>query len=330
MRLMRSLLSFAKVRLAGSEPRTDDWCTAAGGTNGDRVVLHVGFGHSATTSLQTAFFAHRSDIFYPGTPYGSAGGFFSYLKYHDDCRLDVEGLIRLGREELYHAEDRRGRPIVISDETITDCCEVYYAPRLLPVETVATRLKRFFPRARIVFTFRHPREYVSSMYFNLKRNYAHLAKMPMPPFREWWDGLRSQEVCWHLSNLNYAPAIDRYAELFGRENLLLLPLEELKRDGPEKYLGRLCRFMGVELTPDDVSRFQQPRNVRMTVAEERLAEAIADRRPDPPPASTGDDTRAELTIPDDVLREIHDRAAPGIRRLVQAYGLPLDRLGYPV
>lgn len=309
-----------------------------GGTPADRVALHVGFGHAATTSLQENFFAARDDVYYSGAA-GPAGRFLALLKYRDDARLDVAELARECRGAVYLAPQRSGRPVVLSDETLTDCAEVFYAPRLLPPDAVAVRLKRFFPHARIVFTVRSQYDYVASMYHNLKRNYAYLAGMPIPPFDEWWAGQQTQDACWYLTNLDYQPVVQVYADLFGAANVLVLPLEELKATGAAVYLGRLCQFLGVPLRPEDVARFGTPRNARMSVVEERVAELIAGRLAEPlvrraleNDALAGlirDASPAHLHLSDEVREAIRARTAAGNRRLARQFRLPLQESGYP-
>jgi hypothetical protein len=49
-----------------------------------RTVLHVGFGHSGTTSLRKNLLERREELFYCGQPYGVRGGIFSDLKYKPD------------------------------------------------------------------------------------------------------------------------------------------------------------------------------------------------------------------------------------------------------
>jgi hypothetical protein len=305
----------------------------------DRVTLHVGFGHSATTSLQHAYFAGRDEVFYPGLPYGDAGGFFSYLKYTEDHRLDPAEMLRLCRDTVYAAPGRRGRPVVVSDEMFTEPAEVYYHPHVLPGPQVAARLKRYFPTAKVVFTVRRQPEYVASLYFNLKRNYAYLAGMPVPPFAEWWDGVMHSQVRGpYLLNLDYAPLVRVYADLFGPGNVLVLPLEELKDRGAGSYLGRLCGFVGVPLRDDDLDRFCRPRNARMSVVEARVADLLAARQADAAVRQalanealaglTGQASPASLDLGDEVADEICRLVAPGNRWLAETFGLPLGEWGY--
>jgi hypothetical protein len=304
------------------------------------VYLHVGFGHAGTTSLQLNFFSRRPDLFYLGTPYSEAGGFFSNLKYLDDFLLHEPQMLDRCRNLIYGNPRREGRPIVVSDETFCDTSEVYYCPRHVPSDLTALRLKRYFPTAKIIFTMRNQLEYVSSMYFNLKRNYAFLAGAALPEFPEWWSGMHTQTRCLYLQNIDYSQMVDFYARLFGRENVLILPLEELKSHGARRYLERLCRFMNVPLREADVTDFSVPRNERMTVVESRLAELVTAGssewsavvrsllEKESMAGLVGNSHKLAVKYDDDQLREIRRVAVPGNQRLAADFNLPLAEMGY--
>jgi hypothetical protein len=49
-----------------------------------RPIIHPGFAHSGTTSLQENIFSQRRDLLYCGIPYGELGGLFSWIKYQED------------------------------------------------------------------------------------------------------------------------------------------------------------------------------------------------------------------------------------------------------
>lgn len=329
------------VEAGWSDRRLIESLQAAGvpAARDDRILLHVGFGHAATTSLQHNFFSQRDDLFYVGTPYAEAGGFFSHLKYLGDWEMNFPELLSLCRDTVYGNPRREGRPIVISDETFTDASEVYFVPRHIPGDLLAARLKRFFPTAKVVFTIRNQLEYVLSLYFNLKRNYAFLAGAPIPPFEEWWEGMKSQVRCLYLANLDYSSLIGVYEKLFGRDNILILPLEQLKASGAEPYLQRLCSFFSAPLGQKDIERFRQARNTRMTVAQERLADLLANRPSDAwarqvmhdegVASLMADATPATLKLDEAIANEIRQRVIPGNRRLAETFGLPLGELGYP-
>jgi hypothetical protein len=68
------------------------------------TLIHVGFAHSGTTSLQENFFARRPDIFYC-TSVGDFGGIFSYIKYEEDAARADRALEHFCKKHIW-AQDR--------------------------------------------------------------------------------------------------------------------------------------------------------------------------------------------------------------------------------
>ena len=59
------------------------------------AIIHVGFAHSGTTSLQQNLFLRRSEFLYCGLPYGEIGGIFSELgdrKFQDDTLAFIRAI----------------------------------------------------------------------------------------------------------------------------------------------------------------------------------------------------------------------------------------------
>jgi hypothetical protein len=178
------------------------------------------------------------------------------------------------------------------------------------------------------------------MYFNLKRNYAFLAGVRLPEFAEWWAGMHSQLQSLYLQNLDYFELIDLYARLFGRESVLVLRLEELKTHGARRFLEKLCQFMNLELRETGITDFSLPRNERMTVVEDRLAELVAAGASEWSAAVramldkeglaglVAGAPRLAVKFEDEHLREIKRIVVPGNRRLEAEFGVPLGELGY--
>src|SRR5947209_15403169 len=142
-------------------------------------VIHVGFSNTGTTSLQLNFFSNRNDIFYVGEPYNERGGIFSHLRNTEDFKFDEAYILQLCNEQIFAKNE--GRTIVISDETLCESPQLYFAPYLVPRDLIACRLFRLFQPAKIIFTIRRQEDYLSSMYLNLKRNSAFFDRMPVPP-----------------------------------------------------------------------------------------------------------------------------------------------------
>ena len=137
------------------------------------TFIHVGFMNSGTTSLQRNFFSQRPEFFFVGQPYNERGGIFTNIKSVEDHQFDNPWISGLCEEQIYTLH--KGRSIVISDEALCgDTPQIYFPPFMVSRDHIALRLRRFFPNAKIIFTIREQRRYVTSMYLNLKRNSAFL------------------------------------------------------------------------------------------------------------------------------------------------------------
>jgi hypothetical protein len=263
------------------------------------------------------------------------------LKNIEDFNLDAGTIQRLC-DELIH-EKSGGRPIVVSDETLTETPQLHFAPYTMPRDTIALRLHRLFPAAKIVFTIRDQRRYAESMYLNLKRNAAYFDRMPTRPFSEWLDGalrlLRSN----YLQNLNFLECIGIYAGIFGRENICVMPLEMAVDEGVPTYLGRLCAFMGLEFQDADVANYLPIHNRRMSVHQELVAELLEDDRfgvlyaeiaktmgSERLAALLDDAPRSAFAMPAADEAKICQRVGISNWLLAREFGLDLARYGYPL
>ncbi len=306
-----------------------------------RPIIHPGFGHSGTTSLQRKFFSRRPDLFYCGDPYGRLGGIFSWIKYQDEQTYDRD-LTRRHCEKLIFSKLQPGQRIVVSDESMVDQTEVYYTPALMPVTTIAQRLKEFFPDATILFTIRNQYDYVTSTYLNLKRNYARLANRPIEDFTQWFEGQFTQVRNLFLRNLDYSRAISAYISQFGRDSVRVVPLEAIARSDTAAYLSLLGRELDLEIRQDDIEAFASVQNRRVSVLEDR----ILTHWPDPAFRDLYANLEAQIGKPtlDEVLakaprtvieltrqqrRVVSDAARRGNVWLEKEFGLRLKALGYP-
>jgi hypothetical protein len=306
-----------------------------------RTLIHVGFCHSGTTSLQENFFASRRDIFYC-TSVAEYGGIFSYIKYEEDCALVERRLDELCGQYIW-ANIKPNQNLVLSDETLVEQPEVYYTPQKMPISLVAQRLKHAFPDALILFTIRNQFEYVVSCYLNLKRNYARFANRSIEGFDAWFAGNFTQMANLYMRHLDYSRAIAIFASVFGADAITVLPLESLELLGTQAYLGRVGKLIGVEITKEDVENFRPIQNRRISALENAiltywnnpayrvlyasLAAAIGrDRlrelldRAEP----------AKIALNNDQIAVIHRRCASGHLSLEREFGLDLSALGYPM
>jgi hypothetical protein len=306
-----------------------------------RTLIHVGFCHSGTTSLQQNFFSSRRDIFYC-TSVAEYGGIFSYLKYEEDCALVERRVDELCRQYIW-ANIKPDQNLVLSDETLVEQPEVYYTPQKMPIGLVAQRLKYAFPDARILFTLRNQFEYAVSCYLNLKRNYAQFANRSIEDFDAWFAGNLTQMANLYLRNLDYSRAIAIFANIFGRDAITVLPLESLAALGTKAYLGRVSELIGIEITDGDVENFRPIKNRRIS----GLEDAILTHWNDPAYRSLHDSLAAaigparlrelldaaepaKIALNKDQIAVIRRRCANGNLSLEQEFGLDLSALGYPL
>jgi hypothetical protein len=305
-----------------------------------RSVIHPGFCHSGTTSLQKNFFSRRPDLCYGGIPYSEMGGLFSAIKYHDNQTFDADRVRREAEKYLGVAGSERKR-IVLSDETFTEQPEIYYTPAMMPVEIIAERLQQLLGEALIIFTIRNQFQYVLSCYLNLKRNYALISGRPIEGFDDWFAGQFTQERNLFLRNLDYAKVIKVYASKFSMSSVRILPLEIMVRSGACTYLQMLGEQIDLPIDEFDVTRFSVVRNRRANRLEEELLTLWPDQRfrrfwrnleslvGRDALQGIGSAPPTDLQLSNQQRQRIVDASADGNRWIERQFGYPLKELGYP-
>jgi hypothetical protein len=306
-----------------------------------RTVLHVGFSHSGTTSLRKNLLERHDELFYCGQPYGERGGIFSDIKYKPDYPLYDRAMIeQLCRGYIFEQASRH-QSVTVSGETIVDQPEIYYTPSMLPVRTIAERLRSLFPDADILFTTRNQLDYVVSSYLNLKRNYALLAQRPIESFDRWFEGNHTQVANLFLRNLDYSQAIRTYIDVFGRDSVFVIPLELLLHDGVREYLDRLGSFLKIDIRDDDIANYCAVWNRRMTTLEDAFIGATCEEPRfrelyDVFMANTNGAEAMNASAPSPVslsasqIATIRERVATGNAFIAREFGLPLATFGYPM
>lgn len=275
--------------------------TRVPGKRKELPIIHVGFGHSGTTSLQENIFAKRADVFYAGVPYRELGGIFSSIKYLDPEAFGRSATERLCRE-LIVKKIKPGQRLVLSDETFVDQPAIYYTPPMMPVRTIAERLRAQFGPAVILFTLRNQFRYVISTYRVLKRNYCRLAGRTIEPFDVWFAGNQTQMRNLFLRNLDPSHAIRAYQAVFGARAVRVLPLEIVLKEGTFEYLRRVNEITGLTISQAEV-------------------EGYVARNVSPPD---------DIVLNEEQRAIIHRRAMEGNAFVATEFGLPLASYGYPM
>lgn len=108
------------------------------------------------------------------------------------------------------------------------------------VPDVPRRIAEIMPAVKLIYMLRHPVDRAYSHYVHRHTREVY----PGQPFRKTFEEfVKEDPMC--LDSSDYVMQIDQYLPFFSRDSLLILRLEDLKRD-PGQLLGRVLRFLGVD------------------------------------------------------------------------------------
>lgn len=219
------------------------------------TLIHVGQPKTATTFLQLFLFNQHSQVTYLGKIEGRETTFCSgeianvarclrqpthpgYRQEHDECR---EILARIREPE---------KLMIFSDEAYT------YGPLHIK-QKQAELFGQFFGNSRILLTVREPLSLMESLYLQELRGY-HYHKMSYkrlikqfgaPPryfsVEDWLEANWNFPNRGAFSHLLVADTAEAYADIFGKENVMIRLYEELKQDNLA-FVRRLSEEIGID------------------------------------------------------------------------------------
>ncbi len=205
-------------------------------------LIHIGYNKTGSTWLQEEFFPLREL------------GFYLLLEMEDRRRI----YRYLVKEHALHYEGQQ----------VKEYCEqrMANAGELLPVFSaerlsgdphsggydsvqVAGRLRELFPEAKILMVVREQRSMILSTYTQYVRagGTRSLRRYMRPPER----GSRRMPQ-FDFRFFDYAPLVEHYMGLFGRERVKVLPYEWMARE-PARFLSEILRFAELD-TPERLER----------------------------------------------------------------------------
>jgi hypothetical protein len=222
---------------AGVYAPLDAGDTEAGLERDFEVVLHVGHPKTATTWVQDHIFKNpRSGFVVPWT-HARARAIAAFVTVNPYSQ-GAEWARSLFAEELERFADDPRVP-VISDETL--CGDPFQ--RRYDGRHVADRICQAFPRAKVLIGIREQK----SMAISAFREYIALGgTLKLKDFIGVGDEPMSYTPILREDFLTYHYVVDYYQRLYGRENVLVLPIEQLQRDraGYVQTLRRFCACPG--------------------------------------------------------------------------------------
>lgn len=146
----------------------------------------------------------------------------------------------------------------------------------LYVDHAAENIHAAVPDAKILIFLRHPVERAYS-------SYMHMLRDGRETYEDFEEALRYEperiaanwEPLWHYTSASYyAESVERYYDLFGKEQVGVFLHDELKLDAP-KLLYHVCQFLGVDdsFRPDTSTRYNVsgvPKNKMMHAVQTAL------------------------------------------------------------
>jgi hypothetical protein len=220
---------------------------------GTPVLLHVSLHKTATTWLQFQMLGPKSgrELAYCDAKEILHGTFIQ--PGWGEFKV-ADALMRLA-PHLAQAE-AGGLPLVLSAEALAGFPFHHKFAR----EITAQRLRRTFPRAKILITVREQRAIIASMYGEyIKLGYTSRIEDFIAPHPQ--DG-RFEPIL-DRTFYEYDKLFDLYAGLFGAENVLIAPMEWLTRD-IDGAVARISALLGCALSPPDPSLAALPQNEAWT------------------------------------------------------------------
>lgn len=306
------------------------------------VTIHVGFSRTGTTTLQRHLFSRHPEIHYLGKPYGDdlLGQELEKLMEQESTRYESTLLKNHADKFIRGRKLPAGKKMaLVSDERLVSYSKV--RDRGL----TADRLKETLRPCRILFTIRSQFDTLRSAYLSRGR-----FLLNVPPrysgrfvgFDEWlalgYDHMERS----YIGHLDYVKTIDYYSRLFGRDKLLVLPLEELIND-KNLYIRKLTGFLGIDFS-EAVSLVGDHHEHRDIDGKQLDMERLY-RRWHPlsksPPVSIilrsyfrlkylgRRAWEASPPLPEGWAGRLSELYRDGNRKLAQDFGLPLKQYGYP-
>jgi len=195
----------------------------------DKVIIHIGYHKSASTFFQKEVFAQLpvNYLFFEGSNQ-------KYLHMVESEKELNPGAIYswIDSELAEKYPGKRKDTTVLSHEELSGHPHGY---KKISSFTIANNLRTLFPAARILIVVRNQFDYIASIYaFRIAVKGYESRSLDRFISEEGAKGL--------FEHLEYHRLVEHYQQLFGREQVCVLPMELLSRS-PDDLFSKLFVFM---------------------------------------------------------------------------------------
>lgn len=199
------------------------------------VVFHVGLHKTASTWLQNEIFAHLKGINYFDQEYIIKNIVLPSDESFTENISQISSKIDTDKPTVFSSERLSGNPH-----------SGYYDNRIL-----ANRIKSIATNAKILLIVRKQESMIVSCYKQyVKSGGCCTIEEYITPV------IDGRLPLFDLECLKYERFVSRYVDLFGRDNVLVLPFELLKSNRSD-FMSRVGEFLGANLLANEISGDKQ-------------------------------------------------------------------------
>lgn len=299
-------------------------------------VLHIGLPKTGTTTLQNSLFGEQDHFDYIGKSNGCYPNTLRELVNRIALQDSLE--YESARTEALVAQLHQvAKPVLMSDE-------IFSVEGGADRRLVAERLHRLFGPARVLIVVRAQPTMLQSMYLNYLRGSGERI-VSFPTWLEQNYGGTGFAARYRIG-LNYEPLVRTYEDLFGAENVIVLPFE-LMGDDSSLFATSLTNLLHLPLAAVQAGlrKVHNPRMNRRHLFSLRVQNnlpnstnlALLGRRFLPHSVYAqvrkfviGGPRVRHPTLPDVWKLRIAELCASGNVQIEARKKIPLRALGYPV
>lgn len=207
--------------------------------------IYIGFQKAGSTYLRSYFSFHpdiswsRNALFFQSNHYAPD----AYIAQTSDpklttsrqpCFIDMYESLAMGYV-FEGINSWQAKDALIPGSSLSKS-RLVYSPRVL-----AERIHAAVPDGKIIITIRNPVSWIRS-------NYLHFILSLPTGQRSFRDFISTTEGMLVLKAAHFHETISLYQEIFGRDKVLIIPLEELQQSD-DRAIFQLCNFLGVPRLP---------------------------------------------------------------------------------
>ena len=216
-----------------------------------KKYIHIGFPKCASTALQTHYFSKLDNVFH----LGSSGGGTVAPYVHEKVRIAIEVELRMAKDFVYqrevvnqvfdscfsHAEFEGYSACGMSSESMA-----FTMHHDVDITQKALRLKAAFgDNTSIIIVVRKQPDLLRSLY----REYV-ISGISLR-FEAFINAIYANRMRSVFHDLEYAKVYRLYSNLFGAENVYVVPFELLEFD-PQQVISCLDRAVGVKSGMEEI------------------------------------------------------------------------------